>query len=62
MQYKGSTVLPQVVGFCFVKRTGVKIKVNITTSQKQHVQLDFLNHSLNFQERCTADQIRQQIV
>lgn len=62
MQYKGSAVLPQVVGFCFVKCTGVKIKVNIPTSQKQHVQFDFLNHCLNFQERCTPDQIRQQIV
>lgn len=42
----------QLVGF--VKCTGVKIKqvsrVNISASQKQHVQFDFLNHSLNFQE------------
>lgn len=49
-----ATQSSQQVGFCFVKCTGVKIKqasrVNISASQKQQVQFDFLNHSLNFQE------------
>lgn len=36
-------------------------RVNISASQKQRVQFDFLNHSLNFQETHIPEQITQQI-
>lgn len=58
IQHKGNTRL-QVGGL--MKSTGVKTRVNISASQKQHIQFDFLNHSLHLQETQTPAQISQQI-